>query len=164
MFCDAGLTQLVDFPTNTLDIFATNQPNLVNKCIPLPGISDHDVVYIESSVYMPPAKRKQLLRSKVNMNDLKDLINNFTRTFLSKYSPGSSIEQMWEEFKAICLECVNLIPSRLITNRYNKPWITANSKQYIRKKKRLYNRARTSGSTEDWNAYRTAKRAAQCEC
>ena len=116
------------------------------------------------AVYTPPAKRKQLLWSKVNMNDMKDLINNLTRTFLSKYSPGSSIEQMCEEFKAICLECVNLIPSRLIINRYNKPWITTNTKQYIRKKKQLYNRARTSGSTKDWNTYRTAKKAAQHEC
>ena len=86
-FFNAGLTQMVDFPTrnkNTLDIFATNRPTLVNKCIPLPGISDHDIVYIESSlkaVYTPPAKRKQMLWSKANVNQLKDLINDFTSTF-----------------------------------------------------------------------------------
>jgi len=53
---------MVDFPTrynNILDIFATNRPNLVNKCIPLPGISDHDIVFTEynlKAAYVPPAK------------------------------------------------------------------------------------------------------------
>jgi len=52
---------MVGFPTrnnNILDIFATNRPNLVNKCVPLPGISDHDIVFIESSLkatYVPPS-------------------------------------------------------------------------------------------------------------
>ena len=64
-FYNAGLTQMVTHNKITLDIFATNRPTLVNKCIPLPaGISDHDIVYIESSlkaVYTsPPAKRKQI--------------------------------------------------------------------------------------------------------
>ena len=57
---DNCLTQVVNFRTrqnNTLDIFATNRPNLVEKYQPIPGISDHETVYVESSIvaaYTPP--------------------------------------------------------------------------------------------------------------
>ena len=45
-----GFHQLVTFPTrrhNTLDIFATNQPFLVEKYEPILGIGDHKSVLIE---------------------------------------------------------------------------------------------------------------------
>ena len=48
---DYGLTQMVDFPTrrqNILDIFVTNRPSLVTGCKPVPGISDHEAVLINS--------------------------------------------------------------------------------------------------------------------
>ena len=44
-----GFQQLVTFPTrrhNTLDIFATKQPSLVEKCEPIPSIWDHESVLI----------------------------------------------------------------------------------------------------------------------
>lgn len=53
MVSDNGLSQLVDFPTresNILDLFLTNVPGLVNKIQPAPGISDHDIVFIDSSL------------------------------------------------------------------------------------------------------------------
>ena len=63
LFSNAGLAQLVTFPTrrnNLLDIFATNRPTLVTKCLPIPGISDHEAVYIETMItakHNPPVKR-----------------------------------------------------------------------------------------------------------
>ena len=53
LFYDMNFTLLVTFPTrneNTLDIFATNRSTLVNKCIPIPGISDHESIYVESCI------------------------------------------------------------------------------------------------------------------
>ena len=44
---------MATFPTrksNTLDIFVTNRPGLVNKCIPIPGVWDHKAVYVESTI------------------------------------------------------------------------------------------------------------------
>ena len=48
-----GLTQIVDFPTrisNTLDIFLTNRPSLIDYCTPIAGISDHEAVLTESNI------------------------------------------------------------------------------------------------------------------
>ncbi|CAC5391834.1 unnamed protein product [Mytilus coruscus] len=46
-----GLDQLVNFPTrkdNILDIFCTNQPNLITKIKSIPGISDHNIVLVDA--------------------------------------------------------------------------------------------------------------------
>jgi len=56
------------------------------------------------------------------------------------------------------------VPSRLTKEGQNKPWITAQMKQFIRKKKRLYNYAQLSDTTKDWNTYHAAKKVAQREC
>ena len=48
---NSGLDQVVDFQTrddNLLDIFLTNRPSLIQSCKSLPGISDHEIVYVEN--------------------------------------------------------------------------------------------------------------------
>ena len=50
---DIAYQQIVDFPTrlgNILDIFATNRPSLIGKCSSLPGLSDHDIVMIDTNI------------------------------------------------------------------------------------------------------------------
>ena len=47
------LEQKIDQPTrddNIPDLFLTNRPSLINKVRIEPGLSDHDVVYVESNV------------------------------------------------------------------------------------------------------------------
>ena len=63
MLQDTGCEQLVTFPTrleNTLDILATNRPSLVNKCAPIPGISDHDIVLTDVNILA--SRRKPVSR------------------------------------------------------------------------------------------------------
>jgi exonuclease III len=58
---DAGCEQVVNFATravNTLDLFFTNRPSLVNKCLPLPGLSDHDIVLVDTNI--TPARQNLL--------------------------------------------------------------------------------------------------------
>jgi len=50
--------------------------------------------------------------------------------------------------------------SKLAADEQNKPWIMTHRKRAIR---RLFNHAQLSGSKEDWNAYRNAKKVAQYE-
>ena len=47
MSAECGFTQVVNFPTrekNTLDLFSTTQPSLIQHCELVPGISDHDII------------------------------------------------------------------------------------------------------------------------
>ena len=46
--------QIVNFLTrnsNTLDVFLTNHPSLDKQCIGMPGQSDHNIVFVETSSY-----------------------------------------------------------------------------------------------------------------
>ena len=57
---DIGSQQIIDFPTrqqNILDIFITNRPSLICKSTSLPGLSDHDVVCVDSNII--PQRRNQ---------------------------------------------------------------------------------------------------------
>ena len=60
---DIGCEQIVDFPTrldNTLDIFCTNRPSLIDRCVPFPGLGDHNIVLVDSSVL--PSRKKPVKR------------------------------------------------------------------------------------------------------
>ena len=60
---DCNLEQIVDYPTRldaTLDLFLTNRPTLINRSQPLPGISDHDIALIDSS--LKPTRNKPASR------------------------------------------------------------------------------------------------------
>ena len=51
MVRSCNLIQTVREPTrngNTLAIFLTNRPTLVNKCTTIPGLSDHDSVVTDT--------------------------------------------------------------------------------------------------------------------
>ena len=75
-----GFTQIVDFPSrinNILDVFCTNRPSLINTCYPLPGISDHEIIFVSSftSVRLnPPTKRKIYLWSKADSSNIQHLL------------------------------------------------------------------------------------------
>jgi len=49
---DFQLQQFITFPTNrvnVLDVPFTAHPDLILNCIPLPGLSDHEMVLVELS-------------------------------------------------------------------------------------------------------------------
>jgi len=170
LFSEVNFTQLVNFPTresNTLDIFATNRPTLINKCIPVPGISDHDAVYVESQIkarYKKSVKRKLYLWEKTDFNLLTQVLSEFVSDFNAANTTSSSIQQMWDDFKTKCIDCLELVPYKYSSTKYSQPWVTSNTKRICRKKKRLYNKARSSGSAADWTNYKEVKKAAQRQC
>ena len=56
---DIGGEQFVNSPTrkdNILDVIITNRPTLVNKCINIPGLSDHGAILLDSNVV--PSRQK----------------------------------------------------------------------------------------------------------
>jgi hypothetical protein len=57
---EISMEQIVDFPTrldNILDLVFTTHPSLANKCKPLPGIGDHDIVLIDASIGVTSSKK-----------------------------------------------------------------------------------------------------------
>jgi hypothetical protein len=73
---DLCMEQIVDFPTrldNNLDLVFTTHKSLVNKCKPLPGISDHDIVLVDTNIRInrtKQTKHKIYLCKSTNMDEL----------------------------------------------------------------------------------------------
>jgi hypothetical protein len=74
--------QMVNFSTRqraTLDLFFTNQPSLVDKCLPAPAVADHDMVHIITSATArrnKPISRKIHLWKRANTNVCLSMIGN----------------------------------------------------------------------------------------
>ena len=90
MLHDVGSQQMVDFPTgndNTLDIFCTNRPFLVQRCLTVPGLSDHNFALVHTNIL--PARRKPTQRlvyfwKSANLEGMKEDICDFGHSFLQK--------------------------------------------------------------------------------
>ena len=129
---DTFLDQVVQEPTrvtettaNVLDLFFTNNSTLTNKVEVIPGISDHEAVFIESSlrplkVKVPP--RKVFMYKDIDYNPMKDELRKFYGQY-QESSKGMKVEQLWTEFKdKIHSQMNEHIPTKLIRgNKSKKP-------------------------------------------
>ena len=166
---DHSLSQLVDSPTrkdNILDIFATNRPSLVTKCAVIPGISDHEAVLIVSDIaakIKPPGTRKIFLWRKANFDYIKAKIQQFSDSLLVNYRSDQPVSILWNNFKSLRDDCLNLIPTKSISTNNSHPWISTFIRRLSRRKQQCYNRARLSCHPEDWQLYYQLKKECQKE-
>ena len=60
------------------------------------------------------------------------------------------------------MDCLNkFVPTKLTSKRQNLPWLNKSLRKAIRKKARLYNRAKTSKRPDLWAKYKLQKRDTQ---
>ena len=170
-FNDIGVEQVVDFPTrnnNLLDIFCTNRPSLVDRCSPIPGISDHDIVLVDSNIIpkrQKPIQRRIFLWKKANTDAMKNELSTFSDKFTQEYNTTTPINTLWSIFKSQCSNTINkYVPSKLTTTRYNQPWCNRLIRRLAKRKKRAYKRARRSGDRADWGIYQKIQKENQRQC
>ncbi|KAL8610878.1 hypothetical protein ACOMHN_056733 [Nucella lapillus] len=142
---DAGYEQLVTFPTrgeNTLDIFLTSHPSLVPRIEPLPGISDHDIVYLEfdtNPTRQYPTKRTVHQYSKADWSSLRSSADELSLSVLQSFDADSDTEQLWQSLKeGIASMIEKHIPKKTIGGKNNKPWVDYATLKMIRRRDRLY--------------------------
>ena len=109
LFRDTSLEQVVNFSTRntrTLDLFLTSKPSLVNKCKPLPGLSDHDIVLTDNNIGCK--RNKQITRNiylwkKANIDEMKSdtiqLSNKITCDTNTSSKNNTDIEVIWNQLK-----------------------------------------------------------------
>ena len=117
-FHDLGMSQIVDFPTRldkTLDLSLTTRPTLVNKCIPPPGVSDHEMVFTISDVRdkcLKPTRRKILLW-KEGWNGHRQIPTWWVCDHISLYQLGwhsTPVDDLWNKLTSGLL-CASKISS-----------------------------------------------------
>ena len=147
------LTQVVNIPTRndkTLDLLFTNAPSPVNRVKGMPpiGKADHDIVYVEYDIKakrIKQASRKIYLYKRADMVGLKDHMALFKDAYLSEDHSHMSVNDMWVKFKTGFVEAVErFIPSKMTKTKYSVPWIDATIKRLVKKRHKLYLRARKS--------------------
>ncbi|CAC5378485.1 unnamed protein product [Mytilus coruscus] len=108
---DTGLVQLIEYPTrkdNILDLMITNLPNQVPRIEIMPGISDHDIVFMEFKI--TPSKLKQTPRNvpiynKANWETIKKEVINLQHTIQEKVNTHT-VDELGLEFKTKLNELV----------------------------------------------------------
>ena len=64
--------------------------------------------------------------------------------------------------KSILMDCLNkFVPAKLTSKRQNLPWLNKSLRKAIRKKERIYNRAKTSKIPDLWAKYKLQQRDTQ---
>lgn len=119
---DSNLEQIVSFPTrkdHVLDLFMTNRPSLVNRCEPLPGIVDHDIVYIDITAKINKlTQRKINLWEKADNTKLEELTRSIHTDFHSKFHPMIPIQEKWGFIKKNLLKILeDSVTSKLSSKR-----------------------------------------------
>ena len=157
------LSQVVNIPTRqekTLDLLLTNSPSPVNRVKGMPpiGKADHDIVHIEYDIKakrIQQAPRKIYLYKRADMDGLRDHMAQLRDSFLSADHSHMSVNDLWVKFKSdFSAAMERFIPSKMTKTKYSLPRIDTSIKRLIRKRDRLYHRARKSSSPDIKSHYK----------
>jgi len=58
--------------------------------------------------------------------------------FLQKHNVSVPVEILWQDFKNICITCLDKLPTRDNPSTTNQPWITNSVRHLCCKKKRYF--------------------------
>ena len=83
--------------------------------------------------------------SKATWEQLKANVKKNSAEIVQLDKCGSSIHQLCQTFKTDLMKAIEAnIPSRMKTSKYSIPWITRDVKRALRRKARLYKKAKKS--------------------
>ena len=90
------------------------------------------------------------------MDGLRDHLARFKDSFLSSdHNSHLSVNGMWVSFKSEVLAAIErFIPSKMTKKKYSLPWIDNSIKRLVRKRDKLYFRARKSSSPDIKSHYK----------
>ncbi|XP_072051476.1 uncharacterized protein [Amphiura filiformis] len=166
-----GLEQIVNFPTrgdNTLDLIATNRPSLVKQCVGMPGLSDHDVVFLEMSARAyrkKPPRRKILLWKQADLESIRTDAKAWSDDFVEKYTTSTPVETLATSIQEALGSLVDShVPSKTSSSRYSQCWFDTTTKRMCRKKARAFKKARHTNKARDWRRYHNIKKQTQQTC
>ena len=160
-FSDMGLQQTNGEPTRgdaILDVFLTNRPNLVSRSTVVPGLSDHDILLVDSNIRatrVKPPQRTIYLWGKANESKIREETDKFS----SQFDSSLAVEDMWQSIHShLSTMLERYVPTKQTSLKFHKPWITTDLKRASRRKYRAWKKARKTNRRKDWNRYRLIKK------
>jgi hypothetical protein len=162
-----SLSQIQEEPTrenSILDLYFTNRPGLVKHTQTIPGISDHDIVVVDTDFKAKIQKTKPRKVYNFNKADWEKTRSEaiIMNDELMASFDQEDIDKNWENFKTGILKLMNNnIPSKMTSPRHNLPWLNKKLRSMTKKKHKLYNTAKMSKKTEDWAKFKSLKKDTQ---
>ena len=147
-----------------LDLYCTNRPGLVKCTTTAPGISDHHIIVVDSSIKLQSAKkprRRVHQWSKANWDAIREETTQFGADFLNRHSERD-LEENYAELNSHVQHMMDKhIPTKLTRSSREVPWITQATRRMCRKKQRLYNKAKKARKDKNhlWAKYNAHKKA-----
>ena len=164
LLCDAisdfNLQQMVMEPTrgaNILDLLFTNRPDILHEVKVVDGLpgSDHDAVYFPINL-----GRRRLSRQRQLVYNFKKANFDLFREMLSKVPwdccfLSESINEYWENFKDVLFSVADqCIPKVTLKPKKRRHWLSDETLQLVRKKRRAYKLAKCTGNPHHLKLYR----------
>ena len=112
----------------------------------------------------PTARRRVFLWKKANFDAISEDVETLDQLLASRESPNdissNDVESMWETFKTTLSNSMEKnIPFKLVSKKKNsRPWINTATRRALRKKQKLYRKAKRLGNDEDWAQFRKFRR------
>ena len=141
-----------------LDLYCTNRPGLVTSIDTVPGISDHDIVVVDTKIKARLTKkprRPDKQWSKADWDTIRKETTTFRDKFLSEYQERD-VDTNYSDFQQHVDDMLDKhVPTKLSSSRKNVPWLTLMIRRMCRKKQRLYNHAKKVKKNKDryWGQY-----------
>ena len=86
---------------------------------------------------------------------MKDLANELKNEYLSSNYLDNTVDENWTKLKDTLFSNMNKsIPTSLLKNKQDIPWLHKDTERMLRKKKRLYNRTRKSNNSDSYMEFK----------
>ena len=160
-----NLRQMNTLPTrndSVLDLIFTNTPTFVQNIEILPGLGDHDILSVDALLTPKRIKiprRKVYLYKKGKFDLISNDMDKFAKTLTDDAVEKSTVNTLWNNFKDAILKSIEKhVPSRMSKNSSQLPWVHSSHIRMIRRKHRIYNKAKKSNNASDWTQFRDLRR------
>ena len=165
---ELNLHQMAKEPTrgkHILDIFCTNKPNLVSRSNLIPGLSDHDIILVDSRI---KAKKNKPIAHEVSVWKKADFdaIKKETTEFVANFNknPPNTSEELWEVIKTHLKEMMRKhVPTKKKSTKHHQPWINGTIKRLSRRKQRAWRKAKRWDKQPDWDRYKNLQKETRRE-
>lgn len=166
---DFGLEQMVTRPTrgkNILDIFLTNNPDLVERSTVIPGLSDHDgipMIIVSSKPRLIKTKPRLIyLYDKADMNLIKEDFKSYSSHMAKDDTSHLSVNDLWEDLENKVKSVMEArIPTRTVRKRNLTPWIGRGIKRLLKKKQRAFNSYKKEANQDSLDRFHMLRKATQ---
>ena len=83
----------------------------------------------------PPVKRTIYLWSRADLANIQQTADALCDEFLSNASIFTPVDELWDNFKSICMKCLDLVPTKQVNTNSNRNGLTVILNVYLARNK-----------------------------